>query len=81
MRTTVNVSVDIDDVFSELTYSEQQEFIKSHIGYMCELEDIANECFNRNRIVEFIEDNVDKISDETLINELKNRDLILNHER
>lgn len=71
----VNVSVDVEDVFSELTYSEQQEFIKSHISYMCELEDIAEECFDKNKIVEFIENNIDKISDEILINEIKDRKL------
>ena len=31
MKTTIEVQIDIEDVYSELTYSEQQEFIKSHI--------------------------------------------------
>ena len=81
LKVNINVSVDIYDVFSELTYSEQMEFIKSYILYKYELKDIVEEYFGRNRIAEFVEDNIDKISDETLINELKDRDLIRNYEK
>lgn len=80
-KVNINVSVDIYDVFSELTYSEQQEFIKSYIVCEYELEDIIEEYFDKNRIAKFVEDNIDKISDKTLINELKDRDWMYGYER
>lgn len=77
MNTTVSMSfsVDIEDVYSELRYSEQQEFIKSHIDDIGGLQDVLEECFNDSDVKEFIENNIDKISNETLINEIKDRKL------
>lgn len=77
MNTTVSMSfsVDIEDVYSELRYSEQQEFIKSHIDYIGGLEDVADQCFEDCDVKYFIENNIDKLTDESLIKEIKERGL------
>nr|DAO41743.1 MAG TPA: hypothetical protein [Crassvirales sp.] len=78
MKTTVEVLIDIEDVYSELTYSEQQEFIKSHIDDLGGLGDVVEQCFDNDTIKEFVEANIDKLSDEALINEIKKRELEVN---
>lgn len=76
MKTTVEVLIDIEDVYSELTYSEQQEFIKSHIDDIGGLGDVVEQCFDNDcEVKEFVETNIDKLSDEALIKELKDRKL------
>lgn len=77
MNTTVSMSfsVDIEDVYSELRYSEQQEFIKSHIDDIGGIQDVLEECFDDWDVKEFIENNIDKLSNEALIKELKDRKL------
>ena len=78
MKTTVEVLIDIEDVYSELTYSEQQEFIKSHIDDLGGLGDVVEQCFDNDAIKEFVEANIDKLTDEVLINEIKKRELEVN---
>ncbi|WP_039868047.1 hypothetical protein [Hoylesella timonensis] len=79
MKTTVEVQIDIEDVYSELTYSEQQEFIKSHIDDIGGLGDVVELCFDNDcEVKEFVEANIDKLSDEALINEIKKRELEVN---
>lgn len=78
MKTTVEVQIDIEDVYSELTYSEQQEFIKSHIDDIGGLGDVVELCFDNDAIKEFVEANIDKLTDEVLINEIKKRELEVN---
>lgn len=77
MRTNVEVkvSIDIDDVYNELHYDEKEEFLKSHINDLGGLGDIAEQCFDDEDVAEFIENNIDKLSDESLIKELKDRAL------
>lgn len=77
MSTKVDMtfSVDIDDVYSELSYKDQQEFIKSHVDDIGGFEDIMEQCFDERDAVEFVEDNIDKLSDESLIQEVKSRGL------
>ena len=76
MKTTVEVQIDIEDVYSELTYSEQQEFIKSHIDDIGGLGDVVEQCFDNDcEVKEVVETNIDKLSDEALIKELKDRKL------
>ncbi|EFA98160.1 hypothetical protein [Hoylesella timonensis] len=80
MNTTVEVkvSVDIDDVYNELHWDEKEEFLKSHIDDLGGLGDISEQCFGDEEVAEFVEANIDKLSDEALINELKNRELEVN---
>lgn len=77
MRTNVEVkvSIDIDDVYNELHWDEKEEFLKSHINDLGGLGDISEQCFDDEDVAEFIENNIDKLSDESLIKELKDRAL------
>lgn len=71
----VKVSIDIDDIYNELHWDEKEEFLKSHIDDLGGLGDISIQCFNDDVIADFVENNIDKLSDEALIKELKNREL------
>ena len=67
--------VDIDDVYSELSYKDQQEFIKSHIDDIGGFEDIIEQCFEERDTVELVNSYIDKATDEALIGEINNRGL------
>lgn len=69
----VKVSIDIEDVYNELSWDEKDEFLKSHINDLGGLGDISEQCFGDEEVAEFVEANIDKLSDEALINEIKNR--------
>lgn len=77
MNTKVDMSfsVDIEDVYSELKYKDQQEFIKSHIDNIGGIEDIIEQCFEEIDTVEFVNSYIDKATDEALIGEINNRGL------
>lgn len=77
MNTKVNMSfsIDIEDVYSELSYNDQQEFILSHIDDLGDLRDVADKCFDDMDISEFLIGNIDKLTDEQLIEEIKERGL------
>ncbi len=77
MNTKVDMtfSVDIDAVYSELSYKDQQEFIKSHIDDIGGFEDIMEQCFEERETVEFVNSYIDKATDEALIGEINNRGL------
>lgn len=77
MNTKVDMtfSVDIDAVYSELSYKDQQEFIKSHIDDIGGFEDIMEQCFEERDTVEFVNSYIDKATDEALIGEINNRGL------
>lgn len=74
----VKVSIDIDDIYNELHWDEKEEFLKSHIDDLGGLGDISIQCFGDEEVAEFIENNIDKLSDEALIKELKSRELEVN---
>ncbi len=69
----VKVSIDIEDIYNELSWDEKDEFLKSHINDLGGLGDISEQCFGDEEVAEFVEANIDKLSDEALINEIKNR--------
>lgn len=77
MNTKVDMTffVDIDDVYSELSYKDQQEFIKSHIDDIGGFEDIIEQCFEERDTVELVNSYIDKATDEALIGEINNRGL------
>ena len=77
MNTKVDMSfsVDIEDVYSELSYKDQQEFIKSHIDDIGGFEDIIEQCFEEIDTVELVNSYIDKATDEALIGEINNRGL------
>lgn len=67
--------VDIDDVYSKLSYKDQEEFIKSHVNDIGGFEDIMEQCFDERDAVEFVNSYIDKATDEALIGEINNRGL------
>lgn len=69
----VKVSIDIEDIYNELSWDEKDEFLKSHINDLGGLGDISEQCFGDEEVAEFVEANIDKLTDEVLINEIKNR--------
>lgn len=71
----VKVSIDIEDIYNELHWEEKEEFLESHINDLGGLGDISEQCFDDEDVAEFIENNIDKLSDESLIKELKDRAL------
>lgn len=75
MNTTVEVkvSIDIEDVYNELHWDEKEEFLKSHIDDLGGLGDISEQCFDDDEIADSVENNIDKLSDESLIQEVKSR--------
>ena len=76
MNTTVEVkvSVDIEDVYNELNCADQEQFLVNHATDIAgELDTVAATWFNDCEVKEFVEANIDKLSDEALINEIKKR--------
>lgn len=70
----IKVLVDIEDVYNELSCADKEEFLVIHATDIAgELGTIAANWFNDCEVKEFVEDNIDKLSDEALINEIKNR--------
>ena len=77
MNTKVDMtfSVDIEDVYLSMNYKDQQEFIKERLGDLGGWEDIIELCMTEDDIAEFVEANIEKLSDEALLNEIKKRGL------
>lgn len=78
MRTNVEVkvSIDIEDVYNELNCADQEQFLVNHATDIAgELNTVAATWFNDCEVKEFIEDNIDKLTDESLIKEIKERGL------
>lgn len=77
MKTKVDMSfsVDIEDVYSELSYKDQQEFIKSHIDDVGGFDDIMEQCFYEDDAIEFVNNHIDMATDEALIGEFNDRGL------
>lgn len=71
----VKVSIDIEDIYNELSWDEKDEFLKSHINDLGGLGDISEQCFDDEEVAEFIEINIDKLSDESLTQEVRKRGL------
>ncbi|WP_333615650.1 hypothetical protein [Bacteroides pyogenes] len=79
MNTTVEVkvSIDIDDVYNELSWSDKETFLKSHIDDLGRIGDVAEQCFDDSDVKDFVEVNIDKLTDEVLMQEVKSRGLEL----
>lgn len=78
MKTTVEVkvSVDIEDVYNELNCADQEQFLVNHATDIAgELDTVAATWFNDCEVKEFVEDNIGKLSDESLIQEVRKRGL------
>lgn len=78
MNTTVEVkvSIDIEDVYNEMSCADQEHFLVNHATDIAgELDTVAATWFNDCEVKEFVENNIDKLSDESLIQEVKSRAL------
>lgn len=78
MRTNVEVkvSIDIEDVYNEQNCADQELFLVNHATDIAgELDTVAATWFNDCEVKEFIENNIDKLTDESLIKEIKERGL------
>ena len=78
MNTTVElkVSIDIEDVYNELSCADQEQFLVNHATDIAgELDSVAAYWFKDDEVKEFVKDNIDKLSDESLIQEVKSRGL------
>lgn len=75
MNTTVEVkvTVDIEDVYNELNWDEKEEFLKSHINDLGGISGVVEQCFNDSEVKDFVENNIDKVTCEALMQEVKNR--------
>lgn len=72
----VKVSIDIEDVYNELNCADQEQFLVNHATDIAgELNTVAATWFNDCEVKEFIEDNIEKLTDESLIKEIKERGL------
>ena len=74
-KVDMSFSVDIEDVYSSMSYKDQQEFIKSHVNDIGGFEDIMEQCFEERDTVEFVNSYIDKATDEALIGDINNRGL------
>jgi|GEM_PF-3351778 hypothetical protein len=75
----IKVSVDIEDVYNELSCADKEEFLIIHATDIAgELGTVAANWFNDYEVKEFVEANIDKLTDEVLINEIKKRELEVN---
>lgn len=78
MNTKVDMSfpVDIEDVYNELSCADQEQFLINHATDIAgELDTVTAYWFKDDEVKEFVEDNIDKLSDESLIQEIKSRGL------
>lgn len=75
MNTTVEVkvSIDIEDVYNKLSWSDKEVFLKSHINDLGGISDIVDQCFDDSDVEDFVKNNIDKVTDEALMQEVKNR--------
>ena len=69
MKVTINVDVDIQDVYDELRPVDQGQFLKNNVG---DLDDVST-LFDDSEIGDFAARNIEKIADENLVEELENR--------
>ena len=78
MNTTVElkVSIDIEDIYNELSCADQEQFLVNHATDMAgDLDTVAAYWFKDDEVKGFVEENIDKLSDESLIQEVKSRGL------
>ena len=74
-KVDMSFSVDIEDVYSSMSYKDQQEFIKSHINDIGGLDDVVEECFYEDDVIDFVSRHIDEATDEALIGEINDRGL------
>ena len=72
----VKVSIDIEDIYNELSCGDQEEFLVNHATDIAgDLDSVAAYWFNDWEVKEWVDANIGKLSDESLIQEVRKRGL------
>lgn len=74
-KVNLNLEIDVQDAFLALTQSEKEEFLAKNIDYIGGISDVVEACFNDWETTEFLEQGIEKISDDALLSELERRGL------
>lgn len=75
VKVNLNLEIDVQDAFLALTQSEKEEFLANNIDYIGGISDVAYKCFNSSETTDFLEMEIDKISNEALLAEVERRGL------
>lgn len=77
MKVNVNVNVDIQDVWREMTSTQRMNFLRWNLDDEGDISEIISTCFSSSNIEEFINKNIGLAEDEELIDELIRRGYIV----
>jgi hypothetical protein len=74
-KVNLNLEIDVQDAFLALTQSEKEEFLAKNIDYIGGISDVVGACFNDWETTDFLEQEIDKISNDVLLAEIERRGL------
>ena len=74
-KVNLNLEIDVQEAFLALTQSEKEKFLANNIDYIGGLGDVADTCFSGWETTDFLELEIDKISNEALLAEVERRGL------
>lgn len=77
MKVDVNVEVDIDDIYNELSRDNQLIFIKEHLDDYGGILDIVEDNYSEEDIADLVNEKIDLADDDILIEEVKRRGIEL----
>lgn len=77
MKVDINVEVDIDDVYNELSRDNQLIFIKEHLDDYGGILDIVEDNYSEEDIADLVNEKIDLADDDILIEEVKRRGIEL----
>lgn len=74
-KVNLNLEIDVQEAFLALSQSEKEAFLANNIDYIGGLSDVADTCFKGLETTEFLELEIDKISNDALLAEVERRGL------
>lgn len=74
-KVDINIEVDIEEVYSLLYWKDQETFLRKHLDELGGVQNIMDLCFTQNDVEEFVNNNIDYVSDDILQEEIKRRGL------
>lgn len=77
MKVDINVEIDIDDVYYELSRDNQLIFIKEHLDDYGGIVDIVEDNYSEEDIADLVNEKIDLADDDILIEEVKRRGIEL----
>ena len=75
VKVNLNLEIDVQEAFLALSQSEKEEFLAQNIDYIGGISDVVNTCFNGWETTDFLELEIDKISNDALLAEVERRGL------